>query len=290
VAEDLDQLEWLLENRYSYLALRGVDYRAALDAIRLSSSGGSTRARLSLQITKLLAILGDGHSGVSDPDLLRVGRGFSPFLLDWSNDRLVAFKADRSGFIDEEHPFLSQMDGLDMELWLRVADKVSPAGSPQLRRWNSTRTLRGTEYLRTQLGLPAANAVAVTLTSSAGDHAKKVELPLSRDFPLYGSWPKRDSQVLGGNIGYLRIPVMDDGPEFLQQLVGAMQKFKDTNGLIIDVRGNGGGSRAPLRTLLPFFMDPNAPPHVLNVAAYRLGHKKDILSERWLYPASWEGW
>jgi hypothetical protein len=29
---------------------------------------------------------------------------------------------------------------------------------------------------------------------------------------------------------------------------------------------------------------------VLNVAAYRLGHKKDILSERWLYPASWEGW
>lgn len=34
--QDLDELEWLLENNYSYLQLKGVDYQAALDAIRLS--------------------------------------------------------------------------------------------------------------------------------------------------------------------------------------------------------------------------------------------------------------
>lgn len=52
----------------------------------------------------------------------------------------------------------------------------------------------------------------------------------------------------------------------------------------------GGGSRAPLRVLLPFFMADNAPPKVVNVAAYRLGHRKDILDARWLYPEDWPGW
>jgi C-terminal processing protease CtpA/Prc len=42
--------------------------------------------------------------------------------------------------------------------------------------------------------------------------------------------------------------------------------------------------------LLPFFFAPNAEPEVLNVAAYRLGHKRDLLDARWLYPADWEGW
>ena len=83
---------------------------------------------------------------------------------------------------------------------------------------------------------------------------------------------------------------MSHKPQYQKGLVEGMETLRKTRGLIIDVRGNGGGSRAPLRTLFPFFLAPNAKPKVLNVAAYRLGHKQDILDARWLYPVGWKGW
>jgi C-terminal processing protease CtpA/Prc len=49
-----------------------------------------------------------------------------------------------------------------------------------------------------------------------------------------------------------------------------MPKFKDTRGLIVDVRGNGGGLRGPLRALFPYLMPETAAPRVVNAAKYRL--------------------
>ena len=46
--EDLDELEWLLENRYSYLRLKGVDYKSALDSIRSTLGEGISRGALSI--------------------------------------------------------------------------------------------------------------------------------------------------------------------------------------------------------------------------------------------------
>jgi len=45
---DLDELEWLLENRYSYLKRKGVDYKAALDSIRSSLDGSAKLVMLRL--------------------------------------------------------------------------------------------------------------------------------------------------------------------------------------------------------------------------------------------------
>ncbi|MFC1765131.1 S41 family peptidase [Planctomycetota bacterium] len=97
--------------------------------------------------------------------------------------------------------------------------------------------------------------------------------------------------MLPENIGYLRVgPWMSHEPAFQQALQKGMQELRHTRGLIIDVRGNGGGSRAPLRTIFPYFLDPNAAPQVLNVGAYRLGHRQDILDTRWMYRADAPGW
>ena len=85
---------------------------------------------------------------------------------------------------------------------------------------------------------------------------------------------------------------MPDEREFLNDLVEAMQELRNTDGLIIDIRANGGGSRAPLRTLFPFFMTQNDLPHVVNTAAYRLGveDRKEAFDARYLYAASWPDW
>ena len=107
--DDLDALEWLIESRYAYRDLHGVDYRAAIDTVRLSigDSGVDTRVWPEL-LGRLVALFGDGHSGVEAPDSTT---DFAPFLVEESRGRLLALAPDRSAFFDPEHPVLEKIDG-----------------------------------------------------------------------------------------------------------------------------------------------------------------------------------
>lgn len=302
--QDLDELEWLLENRYSYLRRKGVDYKAALDSIRGSLGSGINRSSFGYQLVKFIALFGDGHSrvGSSSVRLKSLCSDFLPFLVEESDGRLVAFEPDRSAFIDPNFPFLRGMDGLPVNTWLKAAGQWVARGSPQYHRYRTIRNLRYVECLRKELGLGKSVSIQVELESADGLSTKRIELPLAKKGPVYGFRPRPEaeikalndvrveSRILQENIGYLRILVMLDRPEFLDGIVDAMNHFKDTDGLIIDIRSNAGGSRAPLRVLFPFFMAEDEPPKVLNIAAYRLGHRKDILDARWLYPEDWKGW
>ena len=49
-----------------------------------------------------------------------------------------------------------------------------------------------------------------------------------------------------------------------------MRALAKTEGLILDVRDNSGGSRQILRALFPHFMQSTDAPYVANVARYRL--------------------
>ena len=69
IERDLDEVEWLLENRFSYLKRRQVDYQSALDSIRSSSGQGLHRRQFGLQLHKLLCLFGDGHSMVGNPPI-----------------------------------------------------------------------------------------------------------------------------------------------------------------------------------------------------------------------------
>jgi C-terminal processing protease CtpA/Prc len=85
------------------------------------------------------------------------------------------------------------------------------------------------------------------------------------------------------SIGYIRLAEMDDHAARLAREL--MPRFRATRGMIIDVRGNGGGSRDALLALLPHVLPPDSPPRVLNIAAYRLNDtfSADHLAERFMY-------
>jgi hypothetical protein len=286
--QDLDELEWLIENQYSYRDRVGFDYRAALDAIRCGLGDGISRSDFAYQLDKFLAAFGDGHSRVLDPDLKRgMCSHFLPFLVDEAMERLVAFKPDRTDFLAPGFPFLRALDGRPVEEWLAAASQLAPAGSPQLQRYQAIRNLRYIEPLRSELGLPPSSSVTVLLGSPDSSTTEEVVLPLASECPIYGAWPLADSHIRPGNIGYLRIaPLMEAVPEALEDLRADMDAFRDTDGLIIDIRHNGGGSRAPLRVLVPYFVPPDDGPRVVNVAAYRLGMEgsDERFELRYLYP------
>jgi len=283
--QDLDELEWLLENRYSYLKLKGVDYRSALDSIRGSLGEGINRSDFGYQLTKFLALFGDGHSHVrsSTVRLKSLSSAFLPFLVEESAGRFVAFKPDRSDFLDPEFLFLQALDGIPVNEWLQVASQYVAKGSPQFQRYRTLRNLRYVECLRKELDLDESSFVQVKLESADASATKLVKLPLAKKGPIYGFWPRSktltnrqqadqvESHILQGNIGYLRFVFMSAERKFLNDLIEAMNHFARTDALIIDIRTNVGGSRAPLRVLFPFIMTDNDSPQVVNVAAYRVG-------------------
>lgn len=293
--EDLDRLASLLEDRYAYLQRKGVDHRAALANIRRRVSQSISTSAFAMELMKLLALFGDGHTRVADPDQF-LPPGYAPFLVGDADGRLVAFKEDRSGFLDPERPYLRGLDGMPVEKWLQAAARIAPGGSPQLVRWQSIRNLRYMNYLRQELGLAAKTTLRVELESTPTRSRRTIEIELTKDKPLYGDWPRGTHRILPGNIGYLRIERMSDDPRFLRGLTEFMTAFRRTRGLIVDVRGNGGGSRAVLRELAPFFMKPADPARIVNVAAYRLGDKEKpdaaegYLRDRSLHPVTSHVW
>jgi C-terminal processing protease CtpA/Prc len=109
--------------------------------------------------------------------------------------------------------------------------------------------------------------------------------------------PKRGAlyRVLEGNIGCLSITGMDNSEAFLESLIPAMYQLRDTVGLIIDVRGNRGGTRHALRALFPFFMQEGEQ-RLYTVAAVRIpdGQSRDdpegYLQDRFLHPITSSVW
>jgi len=299
---DLDELEWLLENRYSYLKRKSVDYQNALDAVRSSLGDNINRSTFGYQLSKFIALFGDGHSCIASSSvrLSSLCSSYPPFLVEESAGRLVAFKPDRSDFVDPNFPFLRAIDGLPVDKWLHVAGLTVAKGSPQFVRYNTIRNLRYIEALRKELDLGRSETVELQLESADGSLTRQLLLFLAKDKPIYGFWPRPEKEIksiedvrpenhiLKPNIGYLRLVMMSAEPEFLDDLVETMCRFKKTDGLIIDIRTNGGGRRAPLRVLLPFFMDEDDLPHIVNLAKYRLGTEniKEDFEARNLYPAS----
>jgi C-terminal processing protease CtpA/Prc len=104
-------------------------------------------------------------------------------------------------------------------------------------------------------------------------------------------WPRGGSRLIKNNIGYLRLATMDQAAS-LTEINEWMPKFRDTAGLIVDVRDNGGGDRDALLLLYSYFAAAADPPRVFTAAAYRLHdeHKEDHLAQRFMYRADAQEW
>jgi hypothetical protein len=292
--EDLDELEWLVESRFAYRDRLGVDVAAAFDGVR----GGLTErigvGSFALRLGALLAAFGDGHGGVEGLDRF-FEPGFTPFLASDAAGGLVAFRADRSGLLDAGRPFLVAIDGVPVERWVETSARWVAQASPTFVRRRSVRGLRAVQHLRRAMGLPEMESLTVDLAAAGGKDRRTLSLRVADRPPAYGTWPRTASRMLADRVGYLRVEEMQGDPGFLARLDETLDSMRDARALVVDVRGNGGGSRDALRTILPRFLaDGDAA--VVNVAAYRLDEGDDPeapeghLSDRFLFPEASSRW
>lgn len=293
IGEDLEQLRAHLEDRYSYLTLRPWDWGKELDAMKARLSKNPSRQALALDLMRFLSRFGDGHSSLDEDPF---PPGFAPYLLGDAGGRLVAFHPHRRGFLDPKHPFVKSIDGLPVGKWLDAASRLVPAGSSAFVRNHSVRMLRNVTFLRRELGLKADAPLIVELESEDGKDALSKELKVQGMWPTYGMWPRERERDLGPDVGYLRIEDMFEEQKHLKELARRMEEFRNTKGLIIDVRGNGGGTRDVLRTLFPYFMKPGDGLHIANVAVFRrpaevtADRPDGYLKDRELHPVTSDVW
>ncbi|MDH3591604.1 MAG: S41 family peptidase [Planctomycetota bacterium] len=287
---DLDELEWRIQHEYSYRDLKkGVDYRGALDAVRATLGDSIAVSDFHIQLRKVVALFGDGHSRVRGVwGALPVG--FLPCRLFDDAGRVAAM--GERGLLDDKRPYLVAIDGVKLDRWLDAAARINADGSPQLKRSFALQALPFVRFLRAELGKKHSETVKLTLADADGKNRTTIARPLAAGGAGVRFRFGTDAKLLDGNVGYLPLRDMSLSREQAEAVAKSVLRFKDTIGIIIDVRGNGGGSRDALRALFPYFMATNEPPYVANIAAYRLppGAQRDVpeghLSNRFLVPAT----
>lgn len=149
---------------------------------------------------------------------------------------------------------------------------------------------RNFRFLQKVGGFSQKDEVEVVLSSENGD---KKSYPVKLQFGEHSRHIKKNpatERSLGpsrwladGKIGYLRIARMDDAAA--GEIDRWMQTFRGANGLVIDVRNNGGGSREALRRMYSYLASPHDEPHVINAARYRKfkDFDYDHLTSRFMY-------
>ncbi len=287
----LDSFETYLNDRWSYRFANNSDYAEPIDSLRQKIKVGLSKDEFGIEIEKIIALGIDGHSRV---------RGYNwppggclPFLIEVEGNHFIATHPDRNAFLIKDFPFLTKIDGRPIEEWCKHISTRVPKGSPQWVKHRCViRFLGRLDYWREVMDLPISDSVEIELTNISEKEVKVIKLATAKSPTSFGVWPKSSSMLLSSNIGYLRLPNMQQESS-VNEIKLWMPKFRNAEGLIIDVRDNDGGDRDALNLVYAYLASPTDPPRVFTAAAYRLhpSRKKDHLAGgHFMFAEEYEGW
>jgi hypothetical protein len=273
----LEDFARALDERWSYRHANRADFPAAIVALRTKAVGGMSVDAFGLELHKIIAQGIDGHSGVAGYQL--PGTRHLPFLLEPDGERSIAFTPDRTAFLAGGFPYITKIDGRNIADWCKAAAVIVPKGSPQYIRHRCLARLRNVDFVRGLMKLPQRDAIEVELLSTDGRARRSLTVSHTNSLPTYGVWPRSASRLLGDDVGYLRLAYMPKDSS-IKEIKQGMSQFRNTSGLIIDVRDNDGGDRDALRLMYSYLAAPGDPPRVFTAAAYRLhpAHKEHHLA------------
>ncbi|MFT6878789.1 MAG: hypothetical protein ACI9XK_004613 [Granulosicoccus sp.] len=269
---DLNALEKRFGDQSSYLTLKNFNYRHAFATLRANASETIQTDEFVQQLRGVIAQLGDAHAGVLT-EFHDAQAGYLPIVLADTDTGVIAIDEDSNDLIDVAHPYVVALDGIALDAWLAAANQYVSQASPQLRRRRGLRELRWISVLRSDLGIAPSEEISITLKSVSGNDQVTRQYSLSPKRVRSGKVPMGASRLLANNIGYLRISSMSNSRT--KKVTRALEKFLDTDGLIIDVRDNSGGRYSILESIYGYFQAEKAQPYVSNIGAYRLSERFD---------------
>lgn len=234
-------------------AVPGLDFDAEFKRYVARALKADTRLAFDLATAELFASLGNGHTQFVDRNLY--GDVLPPFAARVVEGKWVVTRAFAEGFRPGEEVLM--VDDKPIEEFFRQSRKYIAASDERSAR----RALFFRPYVwpdRYTLTLGGGRKVVV-------DRAALKALP--RPTPeTEGRWLKE------GELAYVKIPSFGEA-RFEQKALEFVRQFKDAGALIIDVRGNGGGSTPQQLTKAlmgrPYRWWAEATPQTLAVLRYR---------------------
>ena len=287
-AEELNDLRKIAEKKSAYVNVRYQRFDKAfakLDSF-LQKKESITKKEIEIAVTNVLGELGDRHSRAKYIGDCRPDKFYLPFsIAPWKEDKILALSSMKDdslySFVLNAFPLLKSINDIEVKKYMyeyNLKDKYAPSRS---------RLARGVSRLYRFYSVAPSIAYGDTLrfTFSSWDEKSDttLQLPLSRHHrkwrDVYDTHydienPKSlelMASTLSNNIGYIRIPEMfgrRKNEEYFDWLSKTMEKNRNANALILDIRNNSGGQRDLLFFFANYFLEKNEY-HVANLVRFR---------------------
>ncbi len=263
-----DQLTAKMEREYGFTEWKRIDWQTLSDAFRpaiedAQASGNFEQYYLAMK--EFLAAIPDGHVNLKGDDrgvmASKVGGGFGMLAMKLDDGRIVAASVTPGGPAD----VAGMKAGAELVTWGGIPADQALADTSTLFARNSQATDEDIAYqkLRFLVRAPVGatqqvtfknqgDAAATTVTLTAIDDAMAPVAVTEPFVNLDALQPDRmvQSQLLAGNIGYIRVLAELNMPEGVGDQTPSADLFKQAvdsfidaqvAGIIVDVRGNIGG-------------------------------------------------
>ncbi|MEM8889982.1 MAG: S41 family peptidase [Bacteroidota bacterium] len=293
--EDLEHLRTSIHRAFSYADRLGVDTDAEIDRMKAALPANLRVQDFAIRIQELILKYGDGHSKVDLLDFTRYG--ILPFKTAAFQDKIIAF--EEGELLEAGFPYLAAVNGIAVGELLKLPPtfKLPHLGEHTQKVWGAG-NLRYMGYIL-QKEDRFTKEVKVKLTNDAGEERmitkpllfpeteeEKSKIARLLEFTTYNSFSHK---MLADEIGYIKIADMltNEPDEIVMEI---MEEFKQSKGIVIDVRGNTGGGRATTLALLPYFLSETQSPLIGNLAKRRMNVKAEVkegvIRKRYLHPIS----
>lgn len=293
--EDLESLRASIHSAYSYADRLGVDTDAEIEKIKQSLPASSSVQDFAIRVQELILKYGDGHSRVDKLDFKQYG--LLPFNTAAFGNKIIAYEEGQ--LLVADFPYLTAINGIEINELLETTFrfKLPKVAEHTQKAWGAN-YLKYIGFILQKHGVKAEK-LDLQLSNEAGEK-QRIELALRYPEPkeekgalaLYqemSSWNSFEYKILKDEIGYIKIgDMLTMDPESIVKDI--MEEIAKTRGIIIDVRGNGGGGRMTTKALLPYFLSESQSPVIGNLAKRRMDVdidlKEGVIKKRFLYPLS----
>ena len=315
--EDLNEFKTLLKKQSSYYQVSKTDFENYYNEIerKINQKDSIPVHFLAFELERVISNIIDRHANIRmdnfEEDDYELYNLYFPFTVSSLGDKVIALNFNKSTkeyeYYSQKYPFLKKVNKIKIDEFLEnyaYRRKLSPKVA---KLTDGLKDLRDIGEIYFKQGNTTLKDVEITLTNGTTD--KKLTLPLSnrrnwyfnigstslnRNYSKFGRDEDFDlnklDKLLTDSIAYIAIPSMisyEENPNLESYLKSTIKKYQNSKALIVDIRGNGGGTRDILNTLSGYFVQPEQSPWVANVAYVRsdqfLDEDISSMQSRFLY-------
>lgn len=262
---DLDSLAAIVRSNSAYRLVNGYPFEAHLDSVARTLPDSIALRVFWRSVQAAVGRLQDAHSNVRLPEgVPPTATGVLPFVLVTAADTVVAVAPCRCRLFVAGYPRVVTINDVPIDSLMRVAGIRFVGHSPQRYRLRALESLSPIESVLQLAGAARGGSLTVRLSGAKGDTVVTTQAVARRE-PA-PTRPEAELEIVD-SIAVITVRAMSDSADRIVRAAIDSRPFRNSRAVLIDVRGNNGGSRHVMRALVPLFLRT---PLVYNVAIPRV--------------------